>query len=81
VVSTRAATALVGLLASLAVSVLVYRYTGQLLVFLVVPFVPLLFRGLGDGGPAPDHRSCPACGYATSDPETRFCPRDGTELD
>ncbi|UPW00599.1 hypothetical protein M0R88_00505 [Halorussus gelatinilyticus] len=41
---SRTATAAVGLGASLAVSVAVWYYFDTLLVFLVVPFVPILFR-------------------------------------
>ncbi|QLC32707.1 hypothetical protein EFA46_000270 [Halarchaeum sp. CBA1220] len=78
---SRHATALVGLLASLAVSVAIYYYTGWVLFFLLVPFVPLLFRGRDEEREPLPRRTCPECGYATSDPEVRYCPRDGTELD
>ncbi|GGL24335.1 hypothetical protein GCM10009037_04780 [Halarchaeum grantii] len=78
---SRHATALVGLLASLAASAAIYYYTGWVLCFLLVPFVPLLFRGRDDERESLTRRACPECGYATSDPEVRYCPRDGTELD
>ncbi|WP_435095387.1 hypothetical protein [Halarchaeum sp. P4] len=91
---SRLLTALAGLLVSLVVSAVIYYYTGWLFGFLVVPFVPLLFRRRGDesergggvdraGPPEPEarvRRTCPECGYATTDPEVRYCPRDGTEL-
>jgi hypothetical protein len=67
--------ALVGILVSLAVSVAVYWYTGQLFAFLVVPFVPLL---LGRRGA--DTRRCPECGFRTTE-EYGYCPRDGTPLE
>jgi len=78
--SRRALTALVGLAGSLLVSALVYHYTGQVFVFLLVPFVPLFFRGVGDGAEARPARRCPDCGYRTRDSEARYCPRDGAEL-
>lgn len=80
---SRRATALVGLLASLAVSAAIYYYTGWFLLFLAVPFVPLLLgrRDGDDERGSSARRTCPECGYTTSDPEVRYCPRDGTELD
>jgi hypothetical protein len=45
-----------------------------LFLFLVFPF---LFRWPRRHPPP---RACPRCGYATVDPEDRFCPRDGTRL-
>ncbi|WP_435064735.1 hypothetical protein [Halobaculum sp. EA56] len=80
-VGSRTLTALVGVVASLAVSVAAWVYFDTLLVFLVVPFVPLLFRGLtGGDGDRPPERTCPECGFTTRSPEANFCPRDGTEL-
>lgn len=77
--SSRTATALAGLVASLAVSVLLWWYFESLLVFLVVPFVPFLFR---DGnGERPPVRECPRCGFRTRSPEYEYCPRDGTRLE
>lgn len=80
-VGSRTLTAVVGIAASLAVSALVYWYTGSLLLFLVVPFVPFLFRA---GGAAPVERpppkECPRCGFRTRDPEFEHCPRDGERL-
>lgn len=82
-VSSRLLTALVGLAVSIAVSVAIYLYTGSLLVFLFVPFVPFLFRGLGGRECAADPavRECPRCGYRTAEPDHEYCPRDGTRLD
>ncbi|GAD51406.1 hypothetical protein MBEHAL_0166 [Halarchaeum acidiphilum MH1-52-1] len=86
--NSRLATAVVGLVASLAISAAVHYVTGWFVFFLAVPFVPLLFRGLrgagsdeseGPGTP-PTPRTCPECGFATTDSEVRYCPRDGTEL-
>ena len=81
---SRAATALVGLAGSLAVSAAVYYYTGWLFAFLVVPFVPLLFRGLrdeGEDGPTgPEFRECPRCGFRTTEPYG-YCPHDGARLE
>jgi hypothetical protein len=77
-VGSRTATAAVGLVASLAVSVAVWYYFDTLLVFLLVPFVPVLF---GRGGDDPPVRTCPACDFRTRDPAVAYCPRDGTPLD
>lgn len=83
-VSSRTLTALVGLLLSILVSVAVYLYTNSLFVFLFVPFVPFLFRGLAtETGPdrTPERRACPQCDYRTRNPENEYCPRDGTRLE
>lgn len=75
-------TALVGLLASLLLSAAVWYYFHTFLLFLVVPFVPLLLRGRdGVGGTRASVRECPACGFRTADPDVAFCPRDGTRLE
>jgi hypothetical protein len=77
-VVSRTTVAAVGLLASLAVSVALYVLTDSLLVFLFVPFVPVL---LGRDRTAPASRRCRVCGFETTDPSYDYCPRDGTELD
>lgn len=48
--------------------------------FLLLPFIfpPFLFRG--QRNEAAKTRECGSCGFATGDPEVRFCPRDGTLL-
>ena len=56
-VGSRTLTALAGLLVSLAVSVAVYVYTGSLLLFLVVPFVPFLFSSLPRDEAGTDRKS------------------------
>jgi len=77
-VGSRTLTALVGLLGSLAASALLYAYTGSVLFFLFVPFVPFLFSGRdGDGGTIYE---CPDCAFETRTPEFEYCPRDGTRL-
>ena len=76
-VGSRTATAIVGLLVSLGVSVLAWWYFNTLLLFLVVPFVPFLFRGREESPPV---ETCPTCGFQSTDPAINFCPRDGTEL-
>lgn len=79
---SRTLTALAGLLASLAVSYVVWYYFDTLLLFLFVPFVPILLRGPARGeerGRAV--RTCPACGFRTVDPEYDYCPRDRTRLE
>ena len=77
-VRSRTATALVGLVASLVVSAAAWFLFDTLLVFLVVPFVPLLLRrGRGEGTSERPARTCPACGFESRDPGFEYCPRDG----
>lgn len=83
-VGSRTVTALVGLLFSLLVSVLVWRLTGGLFLFLFVPFVPFLFRRWGSTRKPtsrPERRVCPKCGFETQDERYEYCPRDGTRLE
>jgi hypothetical protein len=77
-VGSRTATAVIGLVASLLVSAAAWYYFDTLLAFLLLPFVPLLWRRERD---APPVRECPACGFGTRDPGFDYCPRDGTPLD
>ncbi|WP_277555608.1 hypothetical protein [Halobaculum limi] len=79
-VGSRTLTALVGLAVSLVVSVAAWYYFDTLLVFLLLPFVPLLFRGLAGDGDRPAVKECPVCGFTTRSPDVNYCPRDGTEL-
>lgn len=79
-VSSRTATAAVGVLVSLVVSVAAWVYFDTLLLFLVVPFVPFLFRRGRTGGRPPVER-CPVCGFETREPSFTHCPRDGTPLE
>ena len=76
-VSARSRTALFGLLASLAVSLVLWVVFGVPAFLVVVPFVPFLFRR----GDQPPVRGCPVCGYRTRDPGFDHCPRDGHRLD
>ncbi len=79
-VGSRAVTAVVGLLTSLVVTAALWWYFDTLLVFLLVPFVPILFRRLGDGSP-PVVQECPHCGFQASTDAYDYCPRDGSRLD
>jgi hypothetical protein len=80
-VDSRTATAFVGLALSVLVTVLAWWYFETLAVFLILPFVPILFRRLGEGQNRPSVRTCPRCGFRTRNPEYTHCPRDGTELE
>lgn len=73
----RTATAIVGLLASLGLSALLWWQFGTAVLFLVVPFVPFLFRDRE----RPPRRKCPACGFTTRNESHEYCPRDGHRLD
>lgn len=79
-VSSRTATALVGVAVSVVISVAAWVYFDTLLLFLAIPFVPLLFRRWERGAP-PAVEQCPVCGFQTREPSFTHCPRDGTELE
>jgi len=79
---SRLLTAAVGVAASLLVSVLAWVVFDTLLVFLLVPFVPFLFRGeRGQGEASPAVRHCPVCDYRMTDRRHEYCPRDGHRLE
>lgn len=75
--SSRSATAIAGLAASLAASALLWYYFDTFLFFLFVPFVPFLFRD----GEQPPVKECPVCDFRTRSEEYDYCPRDGHRLD
>lgn len=82
-VGSRTMTALVGVIVSIALSALLYVYTGSLLFFLFVPFVPFLFinRSESETEPRrPPWRQCTRCDFRTRNPEFEYCPRDGSRL-
>jgi hypothetical protein len=79
---SRTATAAVGLAVSLLVTVALWWYVETLAVFLFLPFVPFLFRGLdGDESTELAVRECPQCGFQTTTAEYDYCPRDGRRLE
>lgn len=81
-VGSRTWTALAGLAASIAISVVLWVALDTLLVFLFVPFVPFLFRGWGSADEEPPAtRTCSVCGYRTRAPDHEYCPRDGHRLE
>jgi len=79
VVSSRTATAAVGILVSLAVSVVAWVVFDVAVFFLAVPLLPLLFRQRGSDN-EPAVYECPDCDFRTRDPEFAYCPRDGSPL-
>lgn len=79
-VGSRTSTALIGLIASLAISLALWWYLGTVVFFLFVPFVPILFRRTA-GRSEPNVRTCPRCGFRTRDAEFEYCPRDGRRLE
>ncbi len=80
-VSSRTATALVGLIVSLGISVGAWALFDTFLLFLLVPVVPLLFRRRTEEEPDPRaSKRCPHCGFTTSEPTFTHCPRDGSRL-
>jgi len=78
---SRTATAIVGLGISVAITIVAWWYFESLVVFLVLPFVPILFRRLGPEQERPPEWVCPRCGFRTRNAEYDYCPRDGTALD
>jgi len=82
-VSSRLATAVAGVVLSLAASLVIWWVFDVGLFFLAVPFVPFLFRRRGgdDAVDRPPVRTCPECGFSTRDPSFDYCPRDGAELE
>lgn len=79
-VGSRTLTALAGLALSIAVSLAAYVYFDTLLLFLFVPFVPILLRGGLERESAPPLQRCPRCDFTTRDPGFDYCPRDGSRL-
>lgn len=79
-VGSRTATAVAGLLGSLAVSAALWWYFDTLAFFLFVPFVPFLFRR-DDRSPEPSVRTCPSCDFRTRNDAYDYCPRDGSRLE
>lgn len=79
-VSSRTATALAGLAASLLASLAAWWYFETIVLFLFLPLVPLLFRARGDERRAAS-RTCPTCGFQTTKGSFDYCPRDGTRLE
>ncbi|MFW6448696.1 MAG: hypothetical protein ACOC0X_04025 [Halobacteriota archaeon] len=73
--TARWSTAAVGLLASLAISAVLWWYLGTVVFFLFVPFVPFVLRPRRQ-----PMRTCPRCGFRSDDPDVAYCPRDGTRL-
>ncbi|NUB90251.1 hypothetical protein HT576_04275 [Haloterrigena sp. SYSU A121-1] len=77
---SRTATAAIGLLVSLLVSVVLWWRFETFAFFLFVPFVPFLFRGSGQSATEATTRTCPSCGFQTRNRAYEYCPRDGTRL-
>lgn len=80
-VDSRTLTAAAGLAVGIVVSVVAYVQYDTLLVFLFLPFVPILFRRGATDEAEPSMRACPECGFSTTNPEFTHCPRDGKRLE
>ena len=76
---SRTVAALVGVVASLLASYLLWRYFHSAVFFLFVPFVPLLLRGRTNA--TESVRTCPTCGYQSRRDDVRYCPHDGSRLE
>jgi hypothetical protein len=80
-VRSRTATAAVGLAGSLLLSALLWWYFDTFVFFLLLPFVPILFRGGRRETSENAVRACPTCGFRTPNDAYEYCPRDGTRLE
>lgn len=80
-VGSRTATAVVGLLASLLLSAILWWYFDTVVFFLFVPFVPFFFRGARRDLSAELVRECPTCGFRTTNDAYEYRPRDATRLE
>ncbi|WP_435333428.1 hypothetical protein [Haloarchaeobius sp. TZWWS8] len=67
-----------GLLLSVAITVVLWVVFDTLAVFLFLPLVPFVLGRGGDGAPV---RRCPVCGFETADDGFEYCPRDGERLE
>lgn len=77
---SRYVVAIVGLLASVLVSVIAWVAFDTIVLFLLIPFVPLVWWRV-DGSESRPVRRCPQCGFSTTTPGYDYCPRDGTRLE
>ncbi|WP_246983208.1 hypothetical protein [Halorientalis marina] len=73
----RLATAVVGLVVSVGLSIAVWQYFGFPVFLVFLPFVPFLFRNRESRSV----RRCPACGFRTRQEAYEYCPRDGERLE
>lgn len=85
-VGSRSLTAIVGLVVGLLISAAAWVYYDTLLLFVLLPFVPFLFRSRGSGTepneePPPNAKTCPVCDFATVNPEYSHCPKHGRRLE
>lgn len=80
-VDARTLTAAAGLAVGIVVSVVAYIQYDTLLVFLFLPFVPILFRKGAEDEAESSVKECPACGFSTTNPDFTHCPRDGERLE
>jgi hypothetical protein len=78
---SRTLTAAIGLLVSVLLSIALWVYFDSLLVFLFLPFIPFLFRGLGDDDGPTIVQECPHCGFQATTDAYDYCPRDGSQLE
>nr|WP_227779147.1 hypothetical protein [Haladaptatus pallidirubidus] len=77
-VRSRTVTALIGVIASLLISALLWWYFDSFVFFLFVPFIPFFFRS---AEPDLQTRRCPTCGFQTTNDAYDYCPRDGMKLE
>lgn len=82
-IGSRTLTAIVVGAASVLLSIGLYLYTGSLLFFLLIPFVPFFFAGRESEASETAAETvfrCSRCEFRTTNPEFEYCPRDGSRL-
>jgi len=77
----RTATAVAGIVVSIAISAVLWWDFGTFVFFLFVPIVPFLLRGLSREPREAATRACPVCGFRTAEDSYDYCPRDGHRLE
>jgi hypothetical protein len=77
-VHSRTVSALIGVVASLLISALLWWYFDSFVYFLFVPFIPFFFRS---EEPEIEARQYPICGFQTANDAYEYCPQDGTKLE
>lgn len=80
---SRTFTAIAGLVLGLVVSVAAWIVLETLLLFLFLPFVPVVMgwgRGDETDSDTESVKQCPSCSFRSTDPTFDYCPRDGRRL-
>lgn len=66
--------------AAIALSVTLSLLLSGVWLFLLIPFLLWPFGGRSHGQKSVPARVCPQCGFTSTEPGVRYCPRDGARL-